>query len=275
MDKFNFTGGTINGISDDANIVDELNITSSSHLYNILDQSFISFLNGDEEFETNNKTIAGILNDVEFKKPRTIKGNFHQGAEIFSEVSRGKQCVANSLIALCLLSTKTSVCSSSDIDTILMLGDEMYRYIIQNSKSSYEYLELCDIPKYFKINEKSFSVALIGDGYHGLYHFAEESPSNAIMCLDKALENCFQLSNTTLIIMDCFSLALLKISNNAYALFDSHSRDNDGKQCPDGFSVVIYFPSLTSLIKYLHENHTDLNDKNSFMRSLFISIIQK
>ena len=47
-----------------------------------------------------------------------------------------------------------------------------------------------------------------------------------------------------------------------YLLFDSHSRDFDGKICPDGFSVLLKFSSQKSLEQHILETYfKDTNEE--------------
>ena len=59
-----------------------------------------------------------------------VCGSFHQGDLRFSEYGRGTQCTCNALLALCHLS-ETFNMTSSDLDQILVRGDELHTMLVQ------------------------------------------------------------------------------------------------------------------------------------------------
>lgn len=62
---------------------------------------------------------------------KCIVANIHQGSNCFSELSRGRQCVANALVSILykdFAETFIENWSSSDLDYLLNEGDKLYRH---------------------------------------------------------------------------------------------------------------------------------------------------
>ena len=61
-----------------------------------------------------------------FHSQSFVCGSFHQGSDRFSVESRGSQCVPNALCAL-IHAQFSNICSSTEIDQILVEGDSLYK----------------------------------------------------------------------------------------------------------------------------------------------------
>ena len=81
-----------------------------------------------------------------------LQGSIHQGDEIFSPDSRGRQCLPCCLLFLIkgvLKRICTNMWNVNNMNEILFAGDKLYKYANKNSKTYHDYLEPCDLPSFF------------------------------------------------------------------------------------------------------------------------------
>ena len=87
---------------------------------------------------------------------RFVQDTFHQGSDVFSDISRGRQCVANafvSCVAAHISEKPASDWTSSNIDNVLLGGDALYCYTRKSVNSVY--LEPCELPTYICMEGQS------------------------------------------------------------------------------------------------------------------------
>ena len=73
-----------------------------------------------------------------------LQGSIHQGYEIFSPDSRGRQCLPCCLVFLVKALQKricTNMWNVNNMNEILFAGDKLYKYAKKNSKTYHDYLE--------------------------------------------------------------------------------------------------------------------------------------
>ena len=81
-----------------------------------------------------------------------LQGSIHQGDEIFSPDSRGRQCLPCCLVFLVKAIQKricTNMWNVKNMNEILFAGDKLYKYANKNSKTYHDYLEPCALPSFF------------------------------------------------------------------------------------------------------------------------------
>ncbi|XP_072564692.1 uncharacterized protein, partial [Paramormyrops kingsleyae] len=120
---------------------------------------------------------------------RTVRGSFHQGHPQFG-VNRNKQCVANSLIAILMCKIKNVLSwSVTDIDQVLLNGDDLYTTIrdagrIQDASG---YLFVRDLPTEYTLNGDKFEINYHDDMFVGLFGVSEYGDMcNILMSADQA-----------------------------------------------------------------------------------------
>lgn len=90
-----------------------------------------------------------------------LQGNLHQGQNIFSYDSRGRQCVPYCLsffMHTLPKSLSANVWHATDIDRILHVGDYIYKYSKSVKQLQHEYLLILnDVPRYICYKDKTFS----------------------------------------------------------------------------------------------------------------------
>ena len=87
-----------------------------------------------------------------------LQVSIHQGDEIFSPDSRGRQCLPCCLVFL-VKAVQKRICTNMwnvNMNEILFAGDKLYKYAKKNSKTYHDYLEPCDLPSYFSLDNQHY-----------------------------------------------------------------------------------------------------------------------
>ena len=163
--------------------------------------------------------------------------------EIFLERSVGKQCVANSYIAVIYMTVlPIERWTVSDLDLILRKGDKLYN----NINSLHNYLLVKEIPTVvhefkgqYMIERCQEMFGLLHDGNGNQY--SGQSFREAIKSLDK----CDTWTSGILCLGNpgtaSGSACALMVSKHNFYLFDPHSRDICGRPTEKGTSVLLHF----------------------------------
>ena len=88
-----------------------------------------------------------------------LQGSIHQGDEILSHDSRGRQCLPCCVVFLVKAIQKricTNMWNVNNMNEILFAGDKLYKYAKKNSKTYHDYLEPCDLPSYFSLDNQHY-----------------------------------------------------------------------------------------------------------------------
>ena len=162
---------------------------------------------------------------LEMNFEKITHGTFNQSNLEFGDTA-GRQCTCCCLYAVVFSRyIKTPGCiNTDDLDVIVREGDKLYK-----SLNTDTHLEFSDLPKSittfgFKANISylSNSIGLLNPG------------QNESFLLQNKHCN-FQPGDGMLFIVKGYCICLI-IRKNTVFLFDSHSRNERGKPCPDGFS---------------------------------------
>ena len=89
----------------------------------------------------------------------SLQGSIHQGDEIFSPDSRGRQCLPCCLVFFVKAIEKgmcTNMLNLNSMNEILFAGDKLYKYVQKNSKTCHNYLEPCDLPPYLSLDNQYY-----------------------------------------------------------------------------------------------------------------------
>ena len=88
-----------------------------------------------------------------------LQGSIHQRDGIFSPDSRGRQCLPCCLVLL-VKAVQKRICTNklniNNMNEILFAGDKLYKYAKKNAKTSHDYLEPCDLPSYFSLDNQHY-----------------------------------------------------------------------------------------------------------------------
>ncbi|XP_078600775.1 uncharacterized protein LOC144875890 [Branchiostoma floridae x Branchiostoma japonicum] len=184
----------------------------------------------------------------------TLSGNYHQGNNIFNETSRGKQCTANSLIAILYHSANKQATSwtSTDLDTVLFEGDALYNRIKPSLPPTVSYLSVDDLPNYWQIGNNTLHIT-IKEQYTG--DVFSRQAYYPYYTLQTAIEEAFAISDTCLLITASGSsgstVALLH-TGNKYFVYDSHARSRTTAMPDDnGSSALSRHMTITNLCQFL------------------------
>ena len=203
-----------------------------------------------------------------------LVGNFHQGDhKEFHAKSVGKQCVANSIIAI-IYSTILPLKSweAKNLDVILRSGDRLYSRI--NSQHGYllisdipdvsqhGYLLISDIPdvitefgKQYSIDKQGEMFGMLTKGqFNGIGQeldiavksvIHDNKMTHAVMCIGQP-----PTTSVSSRLKGGSACALLLMKGNYY-IFDPHSRDKCGKPIDSRAAVLLNFKTVKHLCTYI------------------------
>ena len=167
-----------------------------------------------------------------------VSADIHQGSNVFSELSRGRQCVANSLVSIVHRAISGKLLTkwdADDLNSVLMRGDELYKQV--RKTCPHAYLNPHDLPQHLCIQHQMLksSIASVDSG-----DMAENYESNGpFLSLATALSFCFG-SDVHGGIFICKGSAIALFSTDLYFyVFDPHARGSDGTIDQEGNAVFL------------------------------------
>ena len=185
-----------------------------------------------------------------FNNPsKTIHAPYSQGnVDIFGE-NAGRQCVPMSLCSLIYFYCSSSICDSSDLVSIMNLGNQLYSTLSRLSKQMYFLLD--ELPTVITVEDTDYSIEL-SQSYTGNLHLPLMNESvQFVMPLDSALEQLQQEAfDSFLLTIEYNTVSIFIESNSIVKVFDSHARDSFGMPHPHGTCVFLEFDSVRILIEY-------------------------
>ncbi|XP_072572246.1 uncharacterized protein [Paramormyrops kingsleyae] len=188
-----------------------------------------------------------------FPQAPTVRGSFHQGDRRFG-INSNKQCVANSLIAIVTCKIKNVLTwSVTDIDQVLLNGDDLYSTIRDAGKirDASGYLFVRDLPTEYSLNGDTFQINYHNDMFVGLFGVSEYGDMcDVLMSADEAVRRVFSRFDACLFTLKVNTCALIK-QGSWYVVIDSHSRREDGASEASGRSILAYHSSLDSLLNHI------------------------
>ena len=183
-----------------------------------------------------------------------VRGTFHQGdITIFSPTSIGQQCVPNCVVAAAFAcSVNLSKWTTKILNDILLEGDKVYRKI----EKSHDYLlvsEITDISLFnneyiVKVDSEFFGemkttvCSEVGTSLHGAICAAAPTTEKwvyCVLCIGSLIGS---------------SASLLCLSRDKCYLFDSHSRNKDGKSVTDGTAILFGFQNKNHLTTFIKQS---------------------
>ena len=186
-----------------------------------------------------------------FHSQSFVCGSFHQGSDRFSVESRGSQCVPNALCAL-IHAQFSNICSSTEIDQILVEGDSLYKKILASLKADQKYtsrlLTFDEVPENVNVFTRDVHV-IKSDIISGIA--VQQFGNTSSPTLHQSMHTAFQSSSYVLVMIGAICSAVYK-KDGMYNFFDSHSHAQNGLSSCSGYSVLIRFSCLDDLITYLY-----------------------
>ena len=117
--------------------------------------------------------------------------------------------------------------NSSDLNNILFHGNNLYSCIKGSVKK--DFLLLTDVPNMISINKQTYALTYSESLTGELFMTCDSGP---YVCLKNAFTNLFLGEETNytccLLTIDCNTVAVFKMLNNNFKIFDSHSKDVHG-----------------------------------------------
>ena len=206
----------------------------------------------EKDCQANSKTFNDheSLYDIFTQQP--VCGSFHQGSSRFNPETRGQQCSCNSLVALCLLSKKTSI-TPDHLDDVLISGDALYQTVLNDLMKKNKFMSF-----HLSFDELPTTVNMLNVEHtitkHNSYHGITCGKLHDLMSLKEALLELFNEFSTGLLLVNSSVTALFK-HNNMYKMFDPHSRDANGLPVSNGHSILLSFASVLELLNFLVETN--------------------
>ncbi|XP_071952879.1 uncharacterized protein [Antedon mediterranea] len=170
------------------------------------------------------------------------QGSFNQGDFRFG-YARGKQCVANSLVAI-LYTTKGNgnKFNRKDLDTILTLGNELYYYIQKDSTMDEDLLMISELPKELDILDSIFVISPEESVFGIIDGNVEFMAEYGGLSLKQAVEQELHQHDACFMNFNRSTFAVIK-RVNGFLIFDPHARDRVGCVSEHGKSILIFSTS--------------------------------
>ena len=206
-----------------------------------------------------------LANDIETNPGpyfiSNIQGTLHQGNAKFGE-SAGKQCACIALYSACFSTLKNvSRWTPNNLDSLVEQGDSLFKKLGKN-----RFLEPTDLPEHVRISDIIVNAEKV---------FFEQ---NILECTNHCetvfcslLSHHFYQSNGALLWLGEITVALLKLRGKI-ALFDSHSKNFEGRISDAGFSVLLSFDTYCKLFQYIKDTYLlDRNENSMLYQIQFIN----
>lgn len=192
-----------------------------------------------------------------------IKGDFHQAdARFFESPSRGRQCTAIAAASIVMSAiTPPSTCTSEIVNEVLNVGDKLYsksikdRGAVSSQEKNSQFLTAEEVSRTVSIFQQRYKLNVDGIAYGTLYENSDGFPT-----LEELLIYCHTEKKSG--ILTCHDMSISILAGDAgLGIFDSHGRGPDGKLNDDGVAFYLSKPSVDDLVKILHLNLANSNDK--------------
>ncbi|XP_053390464.1 uncharacterized protein LOC128553350 [Mercenaria mercenaria] len=180
-----------------------------------------------------------------------ILGSFHQGENIFSVESRGRQCTLNAMCSLIHANYSRLNCSK-DLDNVLLDGDSLYKKTVQELQRTNRFrnflLNFDELPVHIIIMNKQISVTKL-EVISGVC--TQQFATMNLPSFYQSLDTAFTKSSYLLLMMGSVCSAVFK-KEDQYFFFDSHSHGLTGLSSENGTSILISFHQLQDLVTYMY-----------------------
>ena len=193
-----------------------------------------------------------LTNDIETNPgplfSSIVQGSFNQACVKYGEAA-GSQCAAIALFALCFPQNFSPFSwTTSVIDVVLGKGTELYC-----SLQTLRFLEVTDLPSLVYANSTV---------YHTTFSYSHQSwlTHESVDTFNTLLSHSLSQSKNVLLWDGHITLALMK-TNDAVFLFDSHSRDKQGRIADAGLSSLLQFPSVENVGHYVSSVYLSHNTR--------------
>ena len=183
----------------------------------------------------NRSNIVSDVRDI-------IVGNFAQNNEHFADFSRNRQCTGNSVAAIITAANvPLSGWEPDTLDSILIMGDHLYKTTRDRNTSladNYVLMDPSEIALEFTYGGVRYELErnMMFQGDNREAHLAD------------ALGQFFIQCHAGVLVSHTFSVAVFRMDNGLFGLFDSHERDSSGRHFTGGNAVLTMHASIQSLV---------------------------
>ena len=175
---------------------------------------------------------------------KIVRASHHQGDSRYG-ISSGMQCSCMSLMSICWTMFKKLVArwDMFELDSILENGDKLFKDI-----QLFRYLGIDDLPHHFVLKQSQINVQYLENMTGEICHNAY------LTSISEIISNCQSIGSGALLIINNYTLAILW-GRQCFFIFDSHSRDEEGKKSANGTAVLLKFHSLAKLEEYIKSTY--------------------
>ena len=179
--------------------------------------------------------------------------NFNQSSNCLPSEARGRQCVPNCLIFLMFVKDHKNIhtIQTSHLNEIMFAGSLLYCAMREFKIIVHDFVDPVDLPQCITLKHKIFYIKNKGclSGY-----FSEVDRTDYLNI--HTLKSAFAAALTHLrhkyfiLLFNSMSVAVF-CQQSYFYIFDSHSRDDKGLSCPDGFCVLGSVYTLDALCDHV------------------------
>ena len=172
----------------------------------------------------------------------SIQASFHQGyVNIFGATS-GSQYSCIALYAIVFSSFKDILrWQQEDLNLPLFLGDELHK-----SLNTQQYLSATDLPTNISVCNVQVQASHLHNNY-GMLLNNEDSQNYLTHCLSIHSRE----STGSILSITGLCIAVIPCGRDTVFLFDSHSRNREGRPDPNGYFVLLKFSDLVAVANYV------------------------
>uniref|UniRef100_A0A8D8QAR4 ATP-dependent DNA helicase n=2 Tax=Cacopsylla melanoneura TaxID=428564 RepID=A0A8D8QAR4_9HEMI len=180
-------------------------------------------------------------------------GSVHQGNAIFG-TNAGSQCTAMAASSIIFRLINSSISTSQDVDRILKEGNEYFALCKERRTvgRAYPFIESDDLVQNVRLF--GYNVRLTREWkMTGLFQYDTDELAEIRSIASQLLDivKPFRDDNVGFIFtLDEYAVSFWR-SNNKYYLFNSHSTDNNGKSCTNGYARLLECPTMFDLVRLL------------------------
>ena len=187
---------------------------------------------------------------------KCVKGSFNQADVTRFGTTAGIQCSCNALVSIIYSRCKLiNFWKTFDLDLILTEGDKNFK-TLGFTESPY----VDQFPKNVIVEGQLFSLNFVN--FHGEFISTD-------IAINFVQEELLLQYPGALFVIDGYTIGII-YHNNYYYVFDSHSRDDNGKRIEGGTSVLLQFENLKMIRNYIQ----NIYDGN-FFHVMYIEILNE
>jgi hypothetical protein len=192
-----------------------------------------------------------LINPAVPKPEHCVQGTTHQ-LLVGNETSRGKQCTPIATVAIAVATLfHPQEWQPNRIDDLLVIGDHFYRQVAAKMNIQ-GYLRPDDVPTIYYIDDYFVNLS-IGEPLNGTHHHPQ---LNLVSCLQEVLTG--DAFCASLLVAFERTVAIWKLKGcNKFWIFDSHSRDENGKSISEGKARCARYSSIADVCSAIYQNHRD------------------